>query len=236
MKPSLWPTLYKLAELGAIDGAVTVSTTSLAESLSISQQTASRHLIELERQGLITRQSSVNGVEIKIMEEGTKELQRVYLTLKRAFEEREPKALTFTGRVFTGFGEGAYYVDQPDYRRHFQHYLGFRPHPGTLNLRLAPSQIVKKKELEAHSGIMIRGFEVGGRSFGGVRYYRATINGVEGAVILIGRTHYDDSVVELIAPVHLRSRLNLKDGSKVKVVVQIEGNRGGQITQTTSPK
>jgi riboflavin kinase len=236
VKPILWPTLYRLAELGAIQGAVTASTTALAMSLNISQQTISRHLIELERQGLITRQSSLNGAEIKITGEGVKELQGVYLTLKRVFEESRQIALTFTGRVFTGLGEGAYYVDQPGYRRHFQRSLGFRPYPGTLNLRLPPSQIGMKKELEAYSGIGIKGFEVGGRSFGGVRCYRATINGVEGAVILIGRTHYDDSVLELIAPVHLRSRLNLKDGSKVKVVVQVEGDREGTTTQTTSPR
>jgi len=236
MKPVLWPTLYRLAELGALQGTVTASTTMLAESLGISQQTTSRHLIALERQGLIIRQSSLNGMEIKVTEEGAKELRSVYLTLKRVFEEERPKTLTLTGRVFTGLGEGGYYVDQPQYRKQFQRYLGFRPYPGTLNLRLTPSQMAKKKELEAYSGLMIRGFEVGGRSFGGVRCYRATIDGVEGAVVSIGRTHYDASVVELIAPVHLRSRLNLKDGSRVKVLVQIEGNLGGAITQTTSPR
>jgi len=236
MKPNLWSTLYRLAELGAVQGTVTTSTTTLAETLNNSQQTTSRHLIELERQGLITRQPSLNGMEIKITEEGAKELQRTYLTLKRAFEEPKPKELTFTGRVFTGLGEGAYYVDQSDYRRHFQRLLGFRPYPGTLNLRLPHSQITKKKELEAYSGIVIGGFEVSGRSFGGVRCYRATINGVEGAVILIGRTHYDDSVIELIAPFHLRSRLDLKDGDKVRVVVQVGEGGDRALTQTTSPR
>jgi len=77
---------------------------------------------------------------------------------------------------------------------------------------------------------------VDGRSFGGVRCFLATINSVEGAVVLIGRTHHDDSVIELIAPIHLRSRLNLKDGSKVKVIVQVGRSRGDEITQTTSPK
>lgn len=233
MKPSLWPTLYRLAELGAIHTAITTSTTTLADSLNISQQTASRHLIELERLGLITRQSSLNGMEITITGEGAKELQHVYVTLRRIFEEQRPKTLTFTGRVFSGLGEGAYYVDQPGYGGHFQRLLGFRPYPGTLNLRLPPSQIAGKRELETYPGIVIKGFEVGGRSFGEVRCYRATINGIEGAVILIGRTHHDDSVVELIAPVHLRSKLNLKDGGKVKVVVQVGGDRE-TLTQTTS--
>ncbi|MEM3725823.1 MAG: DUF120 domain-containing protein [Candidatus Bathyarchaeia archaeon] len=33
------------------------------------------------------------------------------------------------------------------------------------------------------------------------------------------RTHYDVSVVELIAQVYLRKHLNLKDGHKVKIEV-----------------
>jgi CTP-dependent riboflavin kinase len=38
-------------------------------------------------------------------------------------------------------------------------------------------------------------------------------------VILALRSHYDASVVEIIAPVCLRKHLNLKDGNKVKVEV-----------------
>jgi riboflavin kinase len=230
MKSALWQTLYRLAELGAIRGSVAVSTNNLADELDTSQQTASRHLIELERQGLIARHPSFNGMEIKITEQGIQELRVVYQTLKGVFEEQRPRTFTLTGRVFTGLGEGAYYVDQPEYRRHFQRCLGFKPYPGTLNLRLSPSQIAKRKELETYSGIPIRGFKMSERSFGGVRCYRAFINGFETAVISIGRTHYDSSVVELVAPVHLRTKFNLKDGSKVKVLVQVEGSKVVTIT------
>ena len=232
LKPTLWQTLCKLAELGAVEGTISVSTSNIAESLGVSQQTVSRHFIELERQGLITRQPLPNGMEIKITEGGAKELRQTYLTLKRTFEEHRPRTVSLTGRVFTGIGEGAYYVDKTDYGKRLQNALGFKPYPGTLNLRLLPSQAAKKKELEAHPGITIKGFEMGGRSFGGVKCFPATIDGIEGAVILIGRTHYDASVVELIAPIQLRSRLKLRDGSKVRVLVRLEGT----VTRTTSPK
>ncbi len=236
MRYCLWQTLCRLAELGAIQRDTSVSTTTLAISLDFSQQTASRHLIDLEKQGFITREQSLNGGEIKLTDDGVKELQRIYVTLKTVFDEPRPRTLTLTGRAFTGLGEGAYYVDKTDYGEHFQRCLGFKPYPGTLNLRLPPSQVTRKKELEAYSGILIKGFEGGGRSFGGVKCFHATINGIEGAVILIGRTHYDASVVELIAPIHLRHGLNLKDGSKVKVIIQVEGRREDNANRTTSPK
>lgn len=178
----------------------------------------------------------MNGGEIKLTDDGVKELQCIYATLKTVFDEPRPRTLTLTGRVFTGLGEGAYYVDRTDYDEHFQRCLGFKPYPGTLNLRLPSSQVTKKKELEAHSGILIKGFERDGRSFGGVRCFRATINGIEGAVILIGRTHYDASVVEVIAPIYLRHGLNLKDGNKVKVIIQVDGRREYNANRTTSPK
>ena len=44
-------------------------------------------------------------------------------------------------------------------------------------------------------------------------------NKVKGALILALRSHYDASVVEIIAPVFLRKHLRLRDGHKVKVEV-----------------
>ena len=55
LKPSLLITLYKLIEVGAYPDEVIFTTTELAKLLKGSQQTASRHLIELERRGLIRR-------------------------------------------------------------------------------------------------------------------------------------------------------------------------------------
>jgi CTP-dependent riboflavin kinase len=53
-----------------------------------------------------------------------------------------------------------------------------------------------------------------------VKCYPVTIeNRVKGALILALRSHYDTSVIEIIAPVFLRKYLKLKDGHKVKVEV-----------------
>jgi CTP-dependent riboflavin kinase len=46
-------------------------------------------------------------------------------------------------------------------------------------------------------------------------------NKVKGALVTALRSHYDVSVLEIIAPVCLRKQLNLKDGNKVKVEISI---------------
>jgi DNA-binding MarR family transcriptional regulator len=55
LKANLLITLCKLAELSIYKGELTYTTGQLALDLEISQQTASRHLIELEQRGLIRR-------------------------------------------------------------------------------------------------------------------------------------------------------------------------------------
>lgn len=217
MKQRLWFTLYGLLELGAGHRVVSTSTLELARVLGLSQQTASRQLIELEKMGYISKSASFRGVEVRITGKGMEELQRVYLQLK-AVVDSAVSPLTVEGVVFTGFGEGAYYLSQKGYKSQFERKVGFSPCVGTLNLRLSPSEVVKRRELETCPAILVKGFRRGSRQFGDVRCYPAVINGeVEGAAILINRTHYDESVLEVIAPVHLRSKLNLKDGCKVKV-------------------
>ncbi|RJS68902.1 DUF120 domain-containing protein [Candidatus Bathyarchaeota archaeon] len=66
----------------------------------------------------------------------------------------------------------------------------------------------------------IQGFKNENRTYGSVRCYPVIIeNKVKGALITALRSHYDASVIEIIAPVFLRKRLKLKDGHKVKVEV-----------------
>ncbi len=142
--------------------------------------------------------------------------------MKKPVEE-----ITLEGRLFTGMSEGSYYVSRDGYRKQFIEKLGFDPYPGTLNLKLSSAFDVKMRgELEARSAILIEGFKGEGRTFGPVKCYPATINDeVEGAVVLIERTRYDRSVLEVIAPVCLRERLKLRDGSKVRVRVHLGQKR-----------
>lgn len=219
-----WQHLYmllKLAEMGAYKRTAKVSTEFLANKLGISQQTASRYLIELERKGWIKRNVTPDGSLIKIEEQGALQLQKLYSSLKLLLEKSYPPSVTLEGTVFTGLGEGAYYISKSDYRKQFAEKLGFEPYPGTLNIKLSSDYDIKTRmELEAYPAIEVKGFQNEDRTFGVVKCYPAVIeNKIKGALITALRSHYDVSVLEIIAPVCLRKQLNLKDGNKVKVEI-----------------
>lgn len=214
-------TLLKLAEMGAHRRTAKISTEYLAEKLDISQQTASRYLIELDNKGWIKRTITPEGCLIRITDAGVKELQKLYSNMRFLMEAAYPPSITLEGMVFTGLGEGAYYISKEQYRKQFIERLGFDPYPGTLNLKLTSDYDVKtRSELEAYPAIEVEGFKNEDRTFGHVKCYPAIIeNKVKGALISALRTHYDASVIEVIAPVFLRKHLNLKDGHKVKIEV-----------------
>jgi riboflavin kinase len=213
--------LLKLAEMGANRRTAKISTEYLASKLAASQQTASRYLIELDGKGWIKRTITPEGCLIKITDIGVKELQRLYSTLRFLMEAAYPPSVTLEGVLFTGLGEGSYYISKERYRKQFIEKLGFDPYPGTLNLKLTTDYDVKtRSELEAYPAIEVEGFKNEDRTFGPVKCYPVIIqNEVKGALIEALRSHYDASVIEVIAPVCLRKHLKLKDGHKVKVEV-----------------
>jgi riboflavin kinase len=213
--------------MGAQGRAVQVSTTNLAEKLGVAQQTISRHLIKLERLGLIERHLTARGELVKLTDSGTEELRNVHLGLRSILEAGVPTVISIEGEVFTGLGEGAYYISQKGYREQIIGKLGFDPYLGTLNLKLKSNlDLQARKELDAYPAIELRGFKTGLRTFGPVKCYKALINDkAEGAVVTALRSHYSTSVLEVIAPTDLRDLFKLKDGDKVCVKVFIPSSQ-----------
>jgi len=217
IKPSLLITLSKLLEVGAYPDEIIFTTTELAQLLGASQQTASRHLIELEKMGLIHRVRLGRRESIKITAGGVKHLDNMFLTLKRAFEMKKTE-IVFEGAVFSGLSEGAYYVNQDGYAKQFIEKLGFEPYPGTLNLRVRKEDQEEVRMLEASPFVLIEGFTDGKRSFGPAKcFHGKAADKIDCALISPVRTHYSGDVVELIAPENLRKALHAKDGDPVKV-------------------
>ena len=181
------------------------SSVKLSSLVSVSQQTASRWLSELVTEGFVERKTGA----YRLTKNGEVYLNALVGAIHSAV----------TGKVFTGLGEGRYYLSKPGYRRQFVSLLGFMPYPGTLNLRVTdPSSRRSLLTLRAQSGIPVAGFVDKDRTFGGARCYPVKIQGkVEAAVIVPERTHYPDDVVELLSPVFLRKALNLSDGDEVRV-------------------
>ncbi|HUX99332.1 MAG TPA: DUF120 domain-containing protein [Candidatus Deferrimicrobium sp.] len=221
-----WFALFTLANLGADEG-VEISSIEFAEKIGASQQTASRRLKELEKKGLVTRVISHKGQSIRITKAGIEMLHQIYLLLNSMFE-KQPHDLKIEGQVFSGMGEGAYYVTQKGYADQFVEKLGFSPYAGTLNLRIVkqPDQQIRKLlESDSYKGIQIDGFKDQQRTYGPVKCFSVKIaENVPGAILLIKRTHHHENVLEIISSKYLRDDLKLKDGDTVKLSIQLTNN------------
>lgn len=224
IKPVLIPTLVELVKLRAHVEFVTLSSEQLAERIGQSQQAASRHLQELESLGYVERRRTGSRLAVRLTGSGEDAVRAYYSGLKVALDTKVKRELRFVGKIFRGLGEGAYYVGLHGYRSQFKEALGFDPYPGTLNVRLEGAvETEQKKLLRSFDGVRINGFESGGRTYGGARCYLAGLGkaGLRGAVLVIDRTHYDDSVLEVISQRFLRGSLGLKDGDQVVVDVAV---------------
>lgn len=220
LSPVLMSELYELVKLKAHLNFIEISTEEIAAKAGHSQQAASQHLQKLEKLGLIERRRTGLRFAVRLTPRGCDLVNSQYSRLKAAVEGKTAE-LTFRGRLFQGLGEGAYYIGLEGYKRQFSKLLGFDAFPGTLNLKLeSPIQMEHKRDLRSREGLRVDGFENGKRTYGGARCYRAKVNGTyPAAVLVIDRTHYDDSVMEIISPVNFRKELALKNGDEVSVTV-----------------
>ena len=124
------------------------------------------------------------------------------------------KAVVLSGTIFGGLGEGAYFISMRHYRKEVKKKLGFKAYPGTLNLKISRNKISLLKRI---SSIRIAGFKENNKVFGGADCYKAKIKGINGSIIVPDLTKHQKNIIELIAPVQLRSELSLKDGDKIKI-------------------
>jgi riboflavin kinase len=174
LRGNLLLTLCRVAELSSSHGELSYTTGQLSAKLGKSQQTASRHLIELERVGLIRRVRIAKRESIYVTSKGLNLLNEIYLTLKNVFELPVGE-IYLEGELFSGLGEGAYYINQEGYRKQFREKLGFDPYPGTLNIKLKAGYENEKSAIESLTLIQIEGFKTENRRFGQVKCAKAII-------------------------------------------------------------
>jgi riboflavin kinase len=218
LKPYLLETLKEIALLGAIKNKIEISSFELAKQIESSQQSASRHLVELDKKGIITREHGIKKQLIMVTGLGEDILQKEHLQYKQIFELTD--RVIFRGKVISGMGEGRYYTEQNGYVDQFKDKLGFIPFPGTLNVEIEYVERNKLKLLKNSKEIQINEFRTKNRTFGGVRCFRAKINDTKGAIVLPLRSHYSN-ILEFISPEHLRKKLEIKDGDFVKIIIYL---------------
>ncbi|MBU0535955.1 MAG: DUF120 domain-containing protein [Nanoarchaeota archaeon] len=209
--------LIEIARQG-LNEEVKLSTSRLAASIGISQQSASRIMKEMEETGLVSRKVFIDGQVVKLEKKGIDLLQERYSELNKIFSK---KKLKITGELVSGLGEGRYYIGLKGYKKQFKDKLNFIPYSGTLNLRVDSKT---GRELQAMSEfILIEGFRTKKRSFGGLKCAKAKIehknNQIVAAVIKPFRTVHGDDILEVIAPYCIREKLRLKDGSRIRMTI-----------------
>ena len=216
--PDIWFTLYSLSKKGAIHTKTILTTRELGEMMGISQQTASRRISFCVDEGLITRIHTAEGMLLQVTDKGRQELIRIMTSLEIAFTPPQDEVI-IEGSISTGIGEGAYYIDV--YSSRLRNALGFKPHLGTLNVKVTDDDSRKAvSRMKNSPPLVLPGFRHKDRTFGDVICYRVKINDeIEGAVVIAQRTHHNEDILEIVAPVDIRDALNLDDDDKIKLTL-----------------
>ena len=123
------------------------------------------------------------------------------------------RVTSLTGVVTSGLGQGAYFMSLPWVRDAVRRLIGFTPYPGTLNVRLDADMIgIWRRTRDGHSIVLA---PPPSEPCGARLLPVVVAPDVEAAVIVPDVTRYGEDLLELIAAVHLRSRLGLHDESRV---------------------
>jgi len=215
-------TLSYLLSKGAKHNYIPITTSTLGKSIQKSQQSASKHLLELEENQFIERIVSGRNTSVKITDKGFSEMVKLSTVLQKSLNSF-PSHVEIKGTLVSGMGEGAYYMGLKGYTKQFKSKIGYVPFPGTLNVRI-DQKIHQEaiKQFETLNGIKIKSFSDGKRTYGWVKCFPAKLNNsVNCDLILLERTHHDNSVIELISKTCLRKTAKLKDNAKISIKIPI---------------
>jgi len=210
--------LRKIALLGGMDDYVVLSSRELGDALEMSQQSASKRILELLDEKLIIRDLGARKQRIKLTQAGIDELKQEYSEYRRIFEVSDQ--VTLHGVVTDGMGEGKYYICQVGYMTQFEEKLGFKPFEGTLNIVIDREDVSKLDVIRSAPGETIYGFTQEGRTFGSAIMHKARIKSIDCAIVMPDRSHYEN-VIEVVCQYHLRRTLGIDNGDRVEVRVKI---------------
>lgn len=118
------------------------------------------------------------------------------------------------GFIVSGLGEGAYFMSMERYRQEISKKLGFDAYPGTLNAKIKEN---RDELLKNFNSIKITGYTLNSKTFGGASCYKAKIKSINGAIIVPDINKNPEDIIEFIAPVHVKSTLNLNDNDEIKI-------------------
>jgi riboflavin kinase len=127
------------------------------------------------------------------------------------------KKIKLSGKVFSGRGEGEKFLELPWVKRQVKEKLGFIPYHGTLNVRLSEENAKRRKLLEKATSMIVCPAE----GYCSGKVFKAFVGVLECAIVIPEVAGYPRDVLEIIAPANLREKLQLADGDKITVTVNL---------------
>lgn len=127
------------------------------------------------------------------------------------------REMILEGIVTSGLGKGAAFLALGHYKAQIKEKLGFVPYTGTLNI------IISKNNPDIFKKIMpirISSIKKNNKAYGGASCRKISMNGIKGAIIIPDLTEHDETLLEIIAPINLKSKLKIKDGDKIKLKLE----------------
>jgi riboflavin kinase len=219
MDYNLYNTVKIIKKLAGSGNTVYISSGQLAEELGVSQQTASRFIIELSGKNYIERTLQNRKQKITLLEPSLDLLYSELNQLNSILEMHQE--FNLKGEIKSGLGEGKYYISQKGYMVQFSEKLGIIPYPGTLNIKVYPEYENILRRIRSADGIHIDGFKDKERTFGGVKCFSGRIDGTDAWLIFPERSSYTD-IVEIISNKFLRQDLHLQDGNELNIRVTLD--------------
>jgi riboflavin kinase len=126
------------------------------------------------------------------------------------------RVLRIKGKVSSGSGEGAKFIQLPWAKKQIAEKLGFIPYPGTLNIKTTGDIHKLEKLLKKEKTIEI----LSAKGFCRGRFFNACfMDALKCAIVIPQVENHPEDVLEVIAPINLRQKFNLKDGDTVDVQI-----------------
>ena len=128
------------------------------------------------------------------------------------------------GIVETGLDRGKYFLSLPGYINQIQEALGWKPFPGTLNLKIIDEMInVREVLFKIKPTEILHEFFENGRKFGKVHIWLASIKfqgkTIDGAIIVPAKTSHENHI-EFISSLNIRKSLQIVDGDKIQLKIK----------------
>jgi riboflavin kinase, archaea type len=124
--------------------------------------------------------------------------------------------MKIAGRVQSGCGRGAFFTQLDWVIQEFEQKLGFRPFPGTLNVRINEEDFSKLYPLLKQMDFEILPID---KSFCTAKVKRVQLNDISVAVVFPSedvRIH-KEQIIEIISEFNLKQTLGLNDGDSVYI-------------------